>query len=140
MSNLAKVPSVKVHEFGVQLVRQASNGGTFCALFDDWLRSNYRYRSEDKEIVRTPEFMANDYATLGYMEGDCDDVATFVCSVCHHVGIPSRLASISIDPTLELKHVFAECQTANGWCIIDPTVEKGTTYAVYSVFYQPVSG
>lgn len=144
MANLARLPNSKVSNYAANLLGgdSPSDSVGFCDRLDTWLRSTFRYRSEEKEIVRTPGFMLNDLDTLGYSEGDCDDVATLACGLAYAVGISSRLASIASvygNPGRELDHVFAEIQTPNGWCIIDPTVDKGTIYNVYSVYYEPVS-
>lgn len=136
MATLARTPSAKVSNFA--LSSGAANPEDFCNRLDSWLRQTFRYRSEENEIIRTPEFMLTDYETLGYSEGDCDDVATFVCGLSHAVGIPCRLTAIATDPSMELSHVFAECLTGNGWRIIDVTVEPGTVYTCYSVYYTPV--
>lgn len=138
MATLARTPSAKVSDFAWQFVNGVRDIGDFCNRVDNWLRNTYRYRSEDNEIIRTPEFMLTDYETLGYTEGDCDDVSTLVCGLSHALGIPCRLTSISTDPSRELSHVFAEVQTGSGWCVVDPTVEAGTVYQVYSVYHEPV--
>jgi transglutaminase-like putative cysteine protease len=141
MANLARTANPKVNDYATSFNRVVGNDLDFCRFIDDWLRNTFHYRSEENEIIRTPEFMLTDLETLGYSEGDCDDSATLACALCHAVGIPSRLTAIAPaygNPNRELQHVFAECQTESGWVVIDPTVSKGTVYQCYSVYYEPV--
>ena len=135
MATLARTPSAKVNDYAL---RFGSSGSGFGDSVDHFCRTSFHYRSEENEIVRTPEFMLTDYETLGYCEGDCDDISTLICGLAHGAGIRSRLTAISTDPSRELSHVFAECFTGNGWQIIDPTVQPGTTYVCYSVYHEPV--
>jgi transglutaminase-like putative cysteine protease len=98
---------------------------------DGFLRSVFRYRSENDEIVRTPDFMLNDLETLGYLEGDCDDIATLSASMLKTAGYPARLTAIKSTGPEEYDHVFAEAQVMGGWVPMDITEPRGTVYQVY---------
>ncbi len=136
MANLARLQSLKVEHYAAGLLAH-----DFCNDLDSWLRTHYRYRREEKEIIRTPEFMLTDLEQQGYAEGDCDDVATLACALCRAVGIPSRLTAIAStydNPNREFDHVFCECLNGNVYLPIDPTVEKGTVYQIFSAYHEPV--
>jgi transglutaminase-like putative cysteine protease len=82
------------------------------------------YRPELEEIIRSPEWMLNDLATQGYMEGDCDDYATLLSSILTAMGISNRLIAVRtnmLNP--EFDHVFVEIPGPWGtWERLDPTV------------------
>jgi transglutaminase-like putative cysteine protease len=105
---------------------------------DRLLRSVYRYRSEIEEIVRTPEFMLNDLTTLGYVEGDCDDISTLVSSITKAMGYPTRLTAIAAEGPEEFDHVFSEVQNNGQWIPVDLTVPQGTTYWCYKIMSEVV--
>lgn len=87
--------------------------------------------------------MLYDLQNQGYVEGDCDDIAVFLCALGNSVGFRTRLtaiASTSDNPLGDLDHVFAEfhCNDA-GWQIIDPTVPLGMgSYSVTAVYHEYV--
>jgi len=93
----------------------------------------FRYRSEIDEIIRAPEFMLTDLETYGYMEGDCDDAATFSASVCRSLGIDSRFMAIRTDPRgSDFRHVFTMGNDGfGGWFRIDVTVPRATVLEFY---------
>jgi transglutaminase-like putative cysteine protease len=103
------------------------------------MRSNYRYRDENDEIVRSPDFMVNDYDTLGYCEGDCDDCSTLIACLAKVLGYPTRLMAIKVQGPNEFDHVFCEVNqgTPGKWTPVDPTVPSGTVYTIYG---QTVEG
>ena len=87
------------------------------------------YRPEQEEILRSTDFMMADLSRLGYIEGDCDDIAIFIAALFRCLAVPVRFVAIRTsadDP--EFSHVFTEIWTGNGWTIIDPTVKPGTRY------------
>lgn len=87
------------------------------------------YRPENEEILRSPEYMMGDLSRLGYIEGDCDDIAIFVATVFRVLGVPVRFVALRIkDNDPEFGHVFTELWTGNGWYALDPTVKPGTRY------------
>lgn len=85
---------------------------------------NSVYRPENMEIVRQPEWMLNDLATLGYMEGDCDDFTTLLAAMCKSIGIGCRIVAVRTDPNVtDFDHVFLEIPTATGTAFrMDATV------------------
>ena len=105
---------------------------------DILLRPVYHYRDEAEEIVRTPDFMLNDLDTLGYIEGDCDDISTLTAALTKAMGYPSRLTGIMSSGPGEYDHVFSEVQVGRDWMPIDLTVEPGTVYEVYGYMTEPV--
>jgi len=107
-------------------------------MVDERIRGIYRYRDEEEEIVRTPEFMLHDLETLGYMEGDCDDIATFTAALTKAMNVPTRLTGIMSNPTEEYDHVFSEVRIGSHWLPIDLTVPQGTEYQVYGYMTELV--
>jgi hypothetical protein len=94
---------------------------------DGAIRPVYVYRDEYEEIVRTPEFMVNDRETLGYFEGDCDDVSTLAAAVCLLYDYPVRFVAIRYDPSVDyIQHVFVQAFDLTGWQVLDLTVPPGT--------------
>ena len=76
--------------------------------------------------------MVNDLETVGYMEGDGDDIATITASIVKAMKFYSRLTSIQTNPDNEYDHVFSEARIGVYWLPIDLTVPVGTTYRVYA--------
>jgi transglutaminase-like putative cysteine protease len=105
---------------------------------DSVLRDVYRYRDEEEEIVRTPEFMLHDLETEGFLEGDCDDIATFTAALTKAMNYPTRLTGIMTNSTAEYDHVFSEVRIGDFWLPIDLTVPPGTTYQVYGYMTELV--
>jgi transglutaminase-like putative cysteine protease len=132
MANLARAgaENPKVREYA-QIIQSPY-------AIDSALREVFRYRDEEEEIVRTPEFMVHDLETFGYLEGDCDDIATFTASVTKAQGYPTRLTGIMSQPINEYDHVFSEVRIGTEWLPIDLTVPMGTTYQVYGFMTEPV--
>jgi transglutaminase-like putative cysteine protease len=105
---------------------------------DETLRPIFQYRDEDEEIIRTPEFMLNDLEQSGYIEGDCDDIATFTASLTKAMNYPTRLTGIMANSIDEYDHVFSEVRIGSDWIPIDLTVPVGTTYQVYGYMTEMV--
>jgi transglutaminase-like putative cysteine protease len=132
MANLAREgarnPKVKAYAKTIQNPESVAS----------YLRQVYQYRDEDEEIVRTPEFMLNDLQTFGYVEGDCDDIATFTSSLTKAMNYPTRLTGIMTNSTDEYDHVFSEVRIGSNWLPIDLTVPEGTVYHIYGYMTEPV--
>jgi transglutaminase-like putative cysteine protease len=105
---------------------------------DETLRRVYRYRDEDEEIIRTPEFMLNDLEQSGNIEGDCDDISTFTASLTKAMNFPTRLTGIMTHPVNEYNHVFSEVRIGTEWLPIDLTVPLGTPYYIYGYMSEQV--
>jgi len=75
--------------------------------------------------------MLNDLETLGYLEGDCDDIATLSASMLKTAGYPTRLTAIKSTGPEEYDHVFSEAQVNGDWVPMDITEPRGTVYQVY---------
>lgn len=82
--------------------------------------------------------MLNDLETLGYVEGDCDDIATFVSAIVKRIGYDSRLHAMKSSFDGEYDHVFSEARIGEFWIPIDPTVELGTTYRIFGSLLEYV--
>lgn len=82
--------------------------------------------------------MLNDLETMGYCEGDCDDVATLGGAMFRAAGLPSRLTAIRSANPMEFDHVFSEARIGEFWIPCDPTVEYGTTYNHYGLISEYV--
>jgi hypothetical protein len=99
------------------------------AMLDHWVRSVFDYRPENEEVVRTPERMWEDLERTGRLEGDCDDIATFIASILVAMGYSTRFVAIRTNPNdPEFSHVYVEAWDGLNWRVFDPTVEPGTVY------------
>ncbi len=106
---------------------------------DGWLRTHFTYRPEMNEVLRSPEFMVNDFENvLGVVEGDCDDAAVLCTSFLKVLGIPGRLTAIQSKAGMDFDHVFGEGLVGSTFVPIDPTVEYGTRYTVYGMLHETV--
>lgn len=112
---------------GFVLGRFWSGGVDTIDSIDEWTRSHFRYRAELEEVVRTPRFMLESLSSDGFFEGDCDDVSVFVASILAMIGVPVRYVAIRYRGD-QFEHVYVEAFDGTRWRVIDPTVEKGTTY------------
>jgi transglutaminase-like putative cysteine protease len=123
MSQLAKLAGNDPGFVAFSLSLRSSNDSDSIASLDGWLRSNYTYRPESEEIIRSPEFMLSDN-----VEGDCDDVSTFTAAVLKVLGISARLHAIRTQYNADFDHVFTEARIGQFWIPIDPTVVLGMDY------------
>lgn len=131
MRNLASSGS---HDPGIRGFANSYTGDSLNKLlgYDAKVRRVYRYRSENQELIRTPEFMLSDLIERGYLEGDCDDISTFSASVVRAMGITCRFVAIRTDPTTtDYKHVFIEAFANGGWYRVDATVSNKTEMVYY---------
>lgn len=98
--------------------------------FESYLRNHFVYRSENREVVRTVSRMLSDLALSGYVEGDCDDVATFIAAVLSRMGVRNRFVAIRYGGSPEFLHVFVEWWSMpdHQWVRFDPTVNPGTIH------------
>lgn len=106
----------------------AGSPDLYLAHLDTVVRSVFRYRGENEEVIRTPARMWLDLETLGYVEGDCDDVAVFFASILKACGFQVRFVAIRYDDTPDFKHVFVEAFDGQEWRRLDPTVAVGTVH------------
>lgn len=97
---------------------------------DSALRAVYQYRSEYEEIIRTPQFMLHDLETKGYVEGDCDDIATLSAAVLLVAGARAvRLVAIIYTPGKDsFEHVYVEVFDGGQWRQVDLTIDPGTAH------------
>lgn len=113
--------------------------GARCSVEDidrTW-RPFFVYRDEREEIVRSPEWMLRDFETLGRLEGDCDDIATFVAAVALVCGFTVRVTAIRYTATvMHFEHVFTEVLDGLTWRVIDLTVPVGSTMYAYEVMEE----
>lgn len=117
MAQLARKAASNNYFVGYALALGSLNG------VDQFIRANYRYRDEREEIVREPEWMMNDLSRIGYMEGDCDDVATLYAAFIKALGYPARFVAIRYNPAQsEFEHVFTQAYAGGVWRTFDATV------------------
>ena len=89
----------------------------------------YMYRPEREEVLRSPEFMLNDFLYLGYFEGDCDDASIMGAAMWSLAGFPVRFVAIRYSANAKgFEHVFVEVWRLGEWMAFDPTVAPGTVY------------
>lgn len=100
---------------------------------DNDVRRVFHYRGEIQELIRTPEFMMEDWKERGYLEGDCDDVSTFFASVLIALGFNCRFVAIrTAADNVSFAHVFCEAQTKGKvWIRFDATVSNETILIYY---------
>ena len=96
-----------------------------------WLAANVRFLPDpliDGDVIRTPSLLLRQLKRDGFMQGDCDDVATLAATLGHAVGIPARFVTLGFfGPTAPFRHVFAELEdTAGQWHEMDVTESEQT--------------
>lgn len=95
---------------------------------EDFLRSHFFYRAEHEEVVRSVPRMLSDLEAQGHIEGDCDDISTFICAVLAAMGISCRFVAIRYGGSEEFLHVFPEYRAPWEWIALDVTVPSGTVH------------
>lgn len=105
-----------------RLLEPIAFSGDPLGALDSFVRSVFRYRDEDREIVRTIPFMLEWFETYGVLEGDCDCISTFIGASAAAMGYRSRFVAIRTDEfDSEFLHVFPEVWDG-AWIRFDPTV------------------
>lgn len=138
MASLAR-RAAKNPEFVHSVVRLLGAGHLSIDQIDEWLRPLFVYRDEYEEVVRTPEFMLNDLAKLGRIEGDCDDISTFFAAVAIVSRYRVRFVAIRYSRFVQhFEHVFVEVWDAGKWRVVDLTVDIGTSIEALEVMEQGV--
>lgn len=94
------------------------------------VRSFFIYRPEHQEVVRTVPRMLSDLSSLGYVEGDCDDISTFCCALLSAMGIRNRFTAIRYGGHEEFLHVFSEwwSNPRQEWVRMDVTIPFGVIH------------
>lgn len=130
MRNLARrgAHNLSIQADAAHLQREAADSTAILKRLDYWLRESFWYRGENEEVVRTPEFMVLQWERDGFVEGDCDDIATLYAAYLKALGFRCRFVAIRYDGTPDFKHVFVEVLNMGQWVAVDPTVEAGTPY------------
>jgi hypothetical protein len=83
--------------------------------------------------------MLQDLEERGYLEGDCDDIATFIASLTRSMQYPTQLTAIQSEQPGEYDHVFSEVRIGSAWYPIDLTVMGGVDrYRTFGVMSEPV--
>ena len=99
---------------------------------ESWTRERFVYRDENEEVVRTPMFMLRDMGRTSQnriiaLEGDCDDISTFLAAAAKVLGYPARFVAIRYhSDSPDFEHVFAQALRGREWVTLDPTVDTGT--------------
>jgi hypothetical protein len=126
MSKLAREASGEF-EFRDEILRRFAGSPASLA---EWARSVYHYREEVEEVVRTPERMLHDFERQGYIEGDCDDISTFLAAAYKVLQFRVRFVVLRVTDPSEFEHVFVEYWSPqrNQWQRVDLTVPAYTQH------------
>lgn len=138
MASLAR-QAVRNPEFARAVTRLLGAQRPSIDAIDSALRPLFVYREEYEEVVRTPEWMLNDLAKLGRLEGDCDDISTLLAAVALITGYRVRFVAIRYTRTVaHFEHVFVEMDDGQRWRMLDLTVPVETTINALEVMTQGV--
>ncbi len=109
-------------------------------LLDQWVRGHFHYRGENREVVRTPEYMWRDWQEKGFFEGDCDDVSVMFAALLACLGFRLiRFVAIRYDAQdPAFTHVFVEAYYAGSWRVFDQTVSPGTSHTIIERMVEAV--
>lgn len=77
---------------------------------------------EEFEFVRSPQFQAEEYFDSGYLQGDCDDAATFAAGLLCAIGYPCKLIAIRRPHDSDFSHVYCSAREGPYLVDIDPIV------------------
>lgn len=77
----------------------------------DWLRVSWRFVDDpvNRELLRTPDVMLQEYDARGFISGDCDEAATLGAALGLSVGIPAAFNVLELNDggPAGYSHVFA---------------------------------
>lgn len=104
---------------------------------DRKVRGHFHYRSENEEVLRTPQFMWSEWKGKDFFEGDCDDVSMMLATIAGILNYRVRYVAIRYDDE-NFKHVYVEIFDGHQWRVFDPTVEPGTDYRAIERMVEPV--
>jgi len=93
---------------------------------ESWVRERLIYTVDiPVEVLRTTSNIISNIRNTGRFNGDCDDAAILVSSICMGLNIPCWIVAIK-DGILDsnYSHVFVEASYEEGRLIIDPTVSQ----------------
>lgn len=95
-----------------------------------WLASVWRYVDDpnDRELLRDPAAMLQDYTNYSVIYGDCDEAAVMGAALGKAVGMSAELVALGFvtDPTARYQHVFAQLLTDDGQTVdLDVTKPRG---------------
>jgi transglutaminase-like putative cysteine protease len=111
-----------------QRLQTWNDAGKTIRTIEGFIRSRFRYRSEEIETLRTVEKMLETLRHTGKIYGDCDDICILIASLLLACGLKPRFVAIQTDvSTDDYLHVFV---TILGQ-IIDVTVMPKTTLIAY---------
>lgn len=96
-----------------------------------WLAARVRFLPDpliDGDVIRTPALLLKQLERQGFMQGDCDDIATLAATLGHAVGVPARFVTLGFfGPTAPFRHVFTELGDESGkWHELDVTENEQT--------------
>lgn len=75
------------------------------------------------ELVQTPELQMERIRSVGYVCGDCDDIAVLGAALGLAAGFPTRFVVLAFDPSGPWEHVYTELQVPGGWVELDTSRE-----------------
>lgn len=82
----------------------------------DWMRANFKFVRDPLgvELLRTPEYMINQYNIQMSVSGDCDDAAILSAALAKSVGLAVRFVVLGFRAFQPFSHVYAIALTRSG--------------------------
>lgn len=86
-----------------------------------WCAVRFKYENDPRGMERlwTPRFSADQYRVLGYIRGDCDDLATFQATIALAGGLKPRYKAVSLRPDRRFDHILTEIRDGSIWRSVD---------------------
>lgn len=90
-----------------------------------WLGGRFRYVNDPTtmELLETPTRMLDEIEARGFVQEDCESIATLEGALLEAVGIPTRFHIIERRPSRGYAHVWLDAWTGDDWLPLDLTLD-----------------
>jgi hypothetical protein len=95
------------------------------------------------EQVQDPERICDQIIQYGKAVGDCDDIATWIATVCRQLGREAQFVTVGFGPAGHYTHVFTRVKEPKSqrWIVCDPVagptessmLHRVTTYKIWEI-------